>query len=266
MKIIDAHIHTAFQKKDLQIIAKENKIDFSIRGLKNEIKKNKLTYVISLTDTVNDVTPIGKNWIFKQTEENKKIIAVCGINPLKSGKQSIDAARKLLKKGLIKGFKIYSGYYPKYPFDSCYKKFYALAQEFDVPVIFHTGDTFSKNRLVKYAHPIHIDEVAVKWPRLKIIIAHAGYPWVVDAAEVAYKNSNVYLDCSGWVIGNKIGKNQVKQLLYILEYTGADKLLYGSDWPIVNIDSYLKFVKSTVPKKYWNKVFYKNAAKLFKII
>jgi hypothetical protein len=55
---------------------------------------------------------------------------------------------------------------------------------------------------VKFSHPLTIDEVAVDHPDITFVIAHAGNPWIESAAEVAYKNPNVYLDGSAFVIGD----------------------------------------------------------------
>lgn len=267
MTIIDAHIHTAFQRKDLRAFARKHGVDFSLKGLQTEMKKNNIKTCISLADVFKDPTPLGKNWLLEQVRNNKNIVGVLGINPFKVNAKSIKETEALIKSGLIKGLKIYLGYYPKYPLDKIYSKFYQMAQKYGCPVIFHTGDTLSLEgkALVKYAHPLNLDEVAVRWPKLKIVIAHSGYPWILDAAEVAYKNKNVFLDVSGWAEGNRINPFNKRYVEEILEYAGPEKVLYGSDWPIVKMESYLKFFKKAIPKKYWDKVFYKNAAKLFKI-
>lgn len=262
MNVIDAHLHTTFQRKDFQKLASKHGIDFSPQGLKRELESNKIGFVVSITDTFKDPTPIGSEWILQQAAKNSQIIPVCGINP---SKIDLEETRKLLEKKLIKGLKVYSGYYHNYPYDECYWKLYELAVEFKVPVIFHTGDTFSKDALLKYAHPLHIDEVAVKFPKLKIIMAHCGYPWVADAVAVVYKNDNVYCDISGMIAGKDIPEDLKRQLLFILDYVGEDKIIYGSDWPITDMKFYLNFMKSVFPRKYWKKIFYSNAAKVFGI-
>ena len=68
---------------------------------------------------------------------------------------------------------------------------YELAIEFDVPVMFHSGDTYTPKGKVRFAHPLHIDDVAVDFPDLKIVICHVGNPWIRDCMEVVYKNANV---------------------------------------------------------------------------
>ena len=76
---------------------------------------------------------------------------------------------------------------------------------------------------------------------MNFIIAHMGFPWVLDTAEVCYKNANVYTDISGFVYGDFKGLDQKKfeaQLMKFLDIAGSDKLLFGSDFPISNQKSY----------------------------
>lgn len=107
-----------------------------------------------------------------------------------------------LRNGKIVGFKVLSGYSHFYPQDKVYHKFYELAVKYDVPVMFHTGDLNDPEglTLAKYSHPLHLDEVAVKFRKMKIIIAHLGNPWIRDAAFVINKNPNVYADLSGFLL------------------------------------------------------------------
>ena len=65
--------------------------------------------------------------------------------------------------------------------------FYRLAEECNIPVIFHTGDTESTDSKLKFAHPSGIDEIAVEYPQVNFLIAHLGNPWLMDAAEVDSK-------------------------------------------------------------------------------
>lgn len=113
------------------------------------------------------------------------------------------------------------------------------------PIIFHCGDCLNtvKKAKLKYAHPLGVDDVAVDYPGSNYIIAHMGYPWHRDAAEVCYKNANVYADISGFVYGSFTDEDRTKWQKVIAEFTDIapkDKLLFGSDWPISNQTSYMR--------------------------
>jgi hypothetical protein len=179
-----------------------------------------------------------------------------------------------LKSGKYACIKIYLGYTHRFAYDKKYDVVYQLAEKYSVPVVFHTGDTYTPaaNAKVKYADPLTIDEVAVDHPKVTFVIAHCGNPWIESAAEVAYKNKNVYLECSALLIGDldktpkeKIDTYLVRPISWIFGYVDdPSKLMFGTDWPLVGIKSYLEAYKRAIPKEYWRQVFYENAVRVFK--
>ena len=165
----------------------------------------------------------------------------------------LESGLKSKRYGCIK---IYLGYVHQFAYDKAYEPAYALAEKYDVPVVFHTGDTYSTKAKLKYADPLTIDEVAVDHPRVKFVIAHCGNPWIESAAEVAYKNPNVYVECSALLIGNldqmpreKVDTFVVRPISWIFGYVeDPSKLMFGSDWPLTGIRSYVEAYKRAIPK------------------
>ncbi len=178
-----------------------------------------------------------------------------------------------LKAGTYSCIKIYLGYVHRYAYEEPYRRAYKIAEKYQVPVVFHTGDTYIPTAKVKYADPLTIDEVAVDFPRVKFVIAHCGNPWIQSAAEVAYKNANVYLDVSAFLIGNldempdvKIQEQVVKPLTWMQNYVeDPSKFMFGSDYPLTNIASYVRAIKKAFPKEHWQKVFRDNAVEVFNL-
>jgi hypothetical protein len=175
-----------------------------------------------------------------------------------------------LEGGFIKALKLYPGYEPFYPNDTRLKLIYEMAVEYDVPVMFHSGDTYSPRGKVKYSHPLLIDDLAVDYPDMKIVICHIGNPWIKDCMEVVYKNKNVYADISGLVLGDfedKFERYMKKEIEEMITYAGdPNYLLYGTDWPISNMKSYLKFMDQLdLADSKKELILWKNAAQLFKI-
>lgn len=147
---------------------------------------------------------------------------------------------------------------------------YALALEFDVPVMIHTGDTYAKSAKLRYAHPLNVDDVAVDFPDLKLVICHLGNPWIRDCMEVVYKNTHAHADISGLVLGDFTSKYQKfmhKQLKDMILFAGdPNYMLYGTDWPISSMESYVKFMKSLkLDPALKELIYWRNAAALFKI-
>ena len=95
------------------------------------------------------------------------------------------------------GLKLYPGYESVYVNDRRHWPLFELARAYDMPVVIHTGDTARPDGLLKYSHPLTVDEAAVNFRDVNFVIAHCGCPWLVDACEVAAKNANVAIDVSG---------------------------------------------------------------------
>ena len=151
-----------------------------------------------------------------------------------------------------------------------YQRVYDLCVEFGVPVMMHTGDTFSSRGKLRFSHPLNIDEIAVDNPELKIIICHLGNPWIQDCEEIIYKNRNVYADISGLVLGaftHYFEDFMAEKVKEFLNYAGEPRyLLYGSDWPLSNMDSYLNFAaKLELAQQSRELLMFRNAQALFRI-
>jgi uncharacterized protein len=147
---------------------------------------------------------------------------------------------------------------------------YELAAEFNVPVMIHTGDTYDPKGRIKYSHPIEVDEVAVDFRDVTFVICHLGNPWITDAMEVIYKNPNVVGDISGFTLGHfeeRFERFMLQQVNEVLAFAGdPSKLLYGTDWPICNMSSYIRFVNNlNLTEEENDKIYWRNAARLFRI-
>lgn len=172
------------------------------------------------------------------------------------------------------GIKLYPGYNAVYVNDRRHWPLFELARAYDVPVVIHTGDTARVSGLLKYSHPLTVDEAAVAFPDVTMVIAHCGNPWIVDACEVAAKNPNVCIDLSGLLAGNpkpfvlyEDNAGYIRHLRTWLNYLGQyGKVMYGSDWPLINIPSYIRFIANIVPERYHEQVFCGNALRIFKRI
>lgn len=198
-----------------------------------------------------------------------RLVAIGSVSPL----QGHDGAeRSLICEGLesgdIAGLKFYPGYEHYFPYESAVRPYLEWLQRYDKPAIFHSGDCYDKvpGAKLKYAHPLHIDELAVEMPDLKIVIAHLGYPWQNDAAQVCYKNKNVYADLSGFVYGDfdDAHRNHFRQVVRQFRQVCYDpsKILFGSDWPISDQASYVnvtRLLDEHVPAEF----FAENAQRVF---
>lgn len=268
MDIIDSHIHTNVNHRQTAQFCIEHGIDFSWKGLQSSFRKNKIKGAIAITTSHEAPTPGEADLFREQAHKDSRLFPVCSIHPEFTGAGDLKKVEKLFEEKVIVGIKIFPGYHPVYPSDPRYVPFYKLAGTYKVPVIIHTGDTFGNEFLIKYAHPLDIDEIAVRFPQTTFVIAHLGNPWVRDAAELVSKNENVYADLSAFCIGRSKGSEDhiFQDIQYALSYTGnPGKFLYGSDWPLVDMGEYISLIKKIVPRKFHGKIFFDNAKKIFNL-
>ena len=141
------------------------------------------------------------------------------------GKIAIREVERLVGELDLRGIKFFPSTQLFYPYDSLVYPLYEKAQELDIPVLFHSGAplTAGTHRL-KYNQPIHLDEVAIDFPDLKIICGHMGNPWFMDVYALAERHKNFYFDISG----------RAREFLPLVpwklfEDRISDKVMFGTD-------------------------------------
>ncbi|MGE3181279.1 MAG: amidohydrolase family protein, partial [Phycisphaerae bacterium] len=195
--IIDVHTHLNNYHEE-----RVRDVRGCLDDLQTTMRKNHVDHAFVLTSyKVTEHRPSTAT-VVEATRDYPGIHVVAGVSYLNYKERDLREISDFLKEGIVKGLKLYPGYEPFYPYDKRCQVIYDLAIEYDVPVMFHTGDTYTPKGKLRYAHPLNIDDVAVDNPEMKIVICHIGNPWIRDCMEVVYKNKNVYADISGLVLGD----------------------------------------------------------------
>lgn len=270
--IIDAHTHIGKLLPNSRFSESyEKNLDFILK----EMEQNSVDHAVIIAGfSKKDGHNISTKSLLALTKNIQNISVIGSIDVLNYQKDDLAQLDEWAKDRSIVGIKLYTGYQHFYPNDERCKHIYELCLTYDITVIFHSGDTLAgsvENPKVKYAHPLHIDEIAADLPQLKIVIAHMGNPWLIDCAEVLYKNPNVYADISGLVVGDELDtpygelmKKRIEELITYIEPT--HKLLYGTDWPLCPMNSYIRFANSlNLSEEFRERLFYKNAVEVFKL-
>lgn len=163
---------------------------------------------------------------FCQGEE--RFIPFCNIN-IHLTDDPLRDFQDYLEKG-ARGLKIHPVHQLFYPDDARLYPIYALAQDRGVPVMFHTGSSIFPGAKLKYGDPLFLDDIAVDFPDLTIIMSHGGRGFWYDRAQFLVKiRPNVYIDVSGLPPS--------KLLDYFPEMERLkDKFLFGTDWPGAMMD------------------------------
>jgi predicted TIM-barrel fold metal-dependent hydrolase len=263
--IIDCHVHLNNYHEQEQVSLTQ-----SLEKLQSAMQEAGVAYSLVLTSYKVSAHRPSTAEVVRAIEKIDTLGVVAGISYLNYRERDLRELADFLSAGLLKGLKLYPGYEPFYPHDHRLRVVYDLAEEFDVPVMVHSGDTYAATGKLKYAHPLEMDEVAVDHPKVKFVICHLGNPWLVDCMEVVYKNQNVYADFSGLILGEfteAFEDYMEEQIAEVIMYAGESrKFLYGSDWPICSMKSYVEFVQqlklSSADK---HAIMYENARRLFKL-
>ena len=178
--------------------------------------------VIGFTSEVNE-------WIARYVQTDPKRLLSCGsIHPKHSANVLADM-EQILRLG-IRLIKIHPPHQLLYPNDYLrgvkeLEIIYRAAEANGVPVMIHTGTSIFPGARNKYGDPIHVDDVAVDFPKLKILLAHGGRPlWMDTAFFLVRRHPNVFLDLSG------IPPKTLLEYFPRLEEI-ASKSLFGTDWP-----------------------------------
>ena len=155
---------------------------------------------------------------------------------------AVDEARRLITDHGVRGFKLHPNIQAFFPNDRSYYPFYEVIEEAGLPILFHTGHSGIGSGLpggggirLKYSNPMHVDDVAVDFPTLKIVLAHPSFPWQDEAISVALHKQQVYIDLSGWS-----PKYFPPQLVRYANTQLRDRVLFGSDYPMITPDRWLR--------------------------
>jgi predicted TIM-barrel fold metal-dependent hydrolase len=242
----------------------------SVERLLRAMRRNRVDAAIALTSY--KVTPgrPSTRAAVDAVRDHSNLFVVAGLGFATFREEDLEEIRPGVEEGKVKGLKIYPGYEPFYPSDPRLAPAMAFAREHQLPVMIHSGDTYTPKGKLKFAHPLHVDEVAVDYPDVNFVICHIGNPWIRDTMEVLYKNANVYTDFSGLVLGDfedRFESYMRKQVQEMLLYgVQPEKCLYGTDWPIASMESYLEFMDELkMPPRDRRLVMFENAIRLFRL-
>jgi predicted TIM-barrel fold metal-dependent hydrolase len=210
---IDTHIHTSHaQAAGVKPLPGEMKelLDADptalVTRLKDEMKRGRISGALAMGQLGGGADdPLGIAGSIAVAEAIPDVRVVGAIDPTRIDATHLSAVERQIERHRAKlvAFKAYLGYMHYGPEHENYAPYYRLAAKHRLPVIFHTGDTWSTKAKLKYAHPLRVDEAAVDFPEVRMVMAHFGYPWSIDAAEVIYKNENVWADLSAFLVGDE---------------------------------------------------------------
>ncbi|MGI5962213.1 MAG: amidohydrolase family protein [Lawsonibacter sp.] len=269
MKIIDAHLH---------LFPKEPRTDAMAQAVGHENSVEHLREVYGALEIVHGVVMGNRSLEVSYHNYPSDLFHYCvGLDSslMEGGKRLIsnlpDIVEEHLKRENCCGVKLYPGYNRVWLSDPMYEPIYTLCAQYDKPVAIHMGLTSFARAHLKYCHPLVLDETAADHPKTQFVMCHFGNPFLESAAAVVEKNPNVAADLSGLLEGRVDLEHYFQEqegyvgLLrtWVTAICQWDNLLYGTDWPIVNLEEYIRFIQGMIPEKYWEAVFFQNANRIY---
>ena len=210
--------------------------------------------------------PVPNEEVAAFAAENSDIMmAFASIDPTR-GAEAVGEARRLIAAGGISGFKFHPPLQQFHANDKIAYPLYEVIAAAKLPALFHTGHSGIGTGMrggggirLKYGNPMDIDDVAVDFPEMPIILAHPSFPWQDEAISVCLHKPQVYIDLSGWS-PKYFSPTLVQYANTLLKH----KVLFGSDYPLITPDRWLAdFAKIDVRDEVRPLILKENAVKFF---
>lgn len=273
-KRIDIHVHLSRYWPDLERNSYRPGLDFSVPSLLRELDAQSIGFAVLLqlysNPTPEEVLREGEDLF---TRSGGRLLKTVTVDPTR-GPEAVERTLGLWAKARdLVAIKLYPGYREFYPHDPRLGPVYEFAHRAHVPVMIHQGDTLDPDGRVKYARPLEVDEVAVRYRDVRFVLCHLGNPWVEELAEVVYKNSNVYTDTSGLLANPAVpyfremfSRAQRRLTNAIAAIGDTRRVLYGSDWPLESIETAVALVAGLdLPEEDRERILGGNARELLRL-
>jgi len=165
-------------------------------------------------------------------QHSDRLIGFLSLDPTQPGWQDeLEEGHQDFKMKGIKLMPMYAGFKPDDPkFDDLWR----YATKHSLPVLLHTGTTFIDKAPLECTLPRLLDNVAIRFPHVKIVLAHLGHPYEGECVATIRKHTNVYADCSAL---HYRPFQLYHSLVLLQEYGVWHKLLFGTDFPFTTVDA-----------------------------
>lgn len=191
--------------------------------------------------------PLSSEEIAEGAARNNDVLIPFGSVDPRQGAAAVDRARRLVEDHGVRGFKFHPTVQGLDPSDPAWFPLYAALRDAGVVALFHTGQTGigagmpgGRGFRLALSNPMLLDTVAAEFPELQIIMAHPSVPWQDEAISVATHMHNTWIDLSGWS-----PKYFPPQLVRAANSFLKSRILFGSDFPLLTPDRWLRDVEQT---------------------
>jgi len=208
----------------------------TLDDMANYYRERRMACVVFTVDGKNQTRAhVTNDEVLAFAERNDDIvIPFVSVDPTR-GTAGVREAERLIETGAVRGFKLHPQTQGFFANDPAYYPFYEVIEAARLPIIVHSGHSGMGTGMrggggirLKYGNPMLLDDVAVDFPDMPIIIAHPSFPWQDEALSVCLHKPQVYIDLSGWS-----PKYFPANLVQYANTQLKHKMLFGSDYPVL---------------------------------
>jgi predicted TIM-barrel fold metal-dependent hydrolase len=242
--IVDVHTHVFRPEKDFgpQLVADLKRCRIDPSSWSNVGERHLETTKAAEVSIVFGIQAAATGWHVPNDEVERHVrlaperfVFFASIDPAQHG--FVEELERCHRDLHCRGVKLAPIYQGVHPLDPRYREIYRYCEKHHLPILTHMATTFSSGTPLEYGRPAHMDQVAVDFPELKIVLAHMGHPWEGETIAVIRRNANVYADISAlyyrpWQFYNS--------MRLVTEYRAESKVLFGSDFPFTTTADSLK--------------------------
>jgi len=245
---VDGHGHHSMDDELLDASAKYFKAGHNrtptleqIADLYRSLNMAAVVFTVDASTATGHATISSEEIATRAAEHSDVLIPFGSVDPLR-GADAVAQARSLVRDYGVRGFKFHPTLQGFAPNDQAFYPLWAEIESLGVPALFHTGQTGigaglpgGRGLKLRLSDPMLIDDVAADFPGLTVILAHPSVPWASSSISIATHKSNVYIDLSGWS-----PKYFPADLVRAANSYLQDKVLFGTDYPLLTPDRWLR--------------------------
>jgi hypothetical protein len=244
----DGHGHYSLDDELMEASAKYFRADHDrtptleqIADLYRELNMAAVVFTVDASTASGHAALSSEEIAARAAEHSDVLIPFGSVDPLR-GADAVAQARSLVRDHGVKGFKFHPTMQGFAPNDQAFYPLWEEIESLGVPALFHTGQTGigaglpgGRGLKLRLSDPMLVDDVAADFPGLTVILAHPSVPWAASSISIATHKANVYIDLSGWS-----PKYFPADLVRAANSYLQDKVLFGTDYPLLTPDRWLK--------------------------
>jgi predicted TIM-barrel fold metal-dependent hydrolase len=274
---VHTHVHRSVNAPATEVDAemaelagyfKTEAVSYTVDELASAYRKRDMaavTFIVDVKGRPEDpARPTNEEVAVRAAANADVIIPFASIDPAR-GAEGVREARRLIDEFGVRGFKFHPSAQAFAPNDRSAYPLFEMIEAARLPALFHTGQAGSGSgqrggggiRLA-YSNPMFLDDVAVDFPDMPIVLAHPSFPWQEEALAVALHKPQVYIDLSGWS-----PKYFPPILVQYANTLLKDKVLFGTDFPVLTPERWMAdLAKTSLRDEVKPGLFKHNAARL----